>query len=49
VRAGHELLYRDMVIVPISSRPVHKVVNPRLRNVRMPHHQNDKFSLVWIA
>jgi peptide/nickel transport system substrate-binding protein len=45
---GQEMLYQDMVAVPIGSRPVHKVINPRLKNVRTPHHQNERFNAIWI-
>ncbi|HEX9494746.1 MAG TPA: ABC transporter substrate-binding protein [Candidatus Limnocylindria bacterium] len=45
---AQELLHQDMVAVPIGSRPVHKVINPRLKNVRMPHYQNERFTSIWI-
>ena len=48
VQQAHEILFQDMAAVPIGSRPIHKVINPRLKNVRSPHHRNERFGSIWI-
>jgi ABC-type transport system substrate-binding protein len=48
VDQAQEMLYQDMVAIPIGSRPIHKVINPRLKNVRTPHYQNEHFAAIWI-
>ena len=48
VEQAHEILYREMAAIPIGSRPIHKVFNPRLKNVRSPHHRNERFTSIWV-
>jgi peptide/nickel transport system substrate-binding protein len=46
---AQDVLYQDMAGVPIAGRQnIHKVINPRLKNVRVPHYVADTLTSIWI-
>jgi peptide/nickel transport system substrate-binding protein len=49
VDQAQDLLFEDMPEVPICGRAnLHKVINPRLKNVRLPHYTRETFKDIWI-